>query len=207
MCAKALSDRMSEWVRKGGGRALWGVGVGGCQWMASICATYTHTHLYSGEGQPWATHRSTAPSSCDTCTWAVCSTTLGEMMPRCAAARDDRVDGDICGIGVVLESGFLGLLAMGLGLGMGILTINTQSGGWTDDHLTGEAVHAAAAEGLRLIALLQIVDEQLAGGQQVEFAIWWKGNARKSYEYISPRWTVARTQLKNQPSIHIKEKG
>jgi len=137
------------------------------QWMASICGTYTH--LYSGEGQPWATHRSTAPSSCETCTWAVCSTTLGEMMPRCAAARDDRDDGEICDIGAV-QFGLVGVWVFRF-LALGILTINTQSGGRTDDHLAGEAVHAAAAEGLRLIALLQIVDEQLAGGQQVEFSI------------------------------------
>lgn len=41
-------------------------------------------YLYSGDGQPCATHSRTAPSSWDTCTCAVCSTTLGEIMPRWA---------------------------------------------------------------------------------------------------------------------------
>jgi len=61
-------------------------------------------------------------------------------------------------------------------------------------------VHAAAAEGLRLIALLQIVDEQLAGGQQVEFAIWWKGNAKKAmstfpYDELLPKLNSKTNQV------------
>lgn len=78
-----------------------------------------------------------------------------------------------CDIGLGFRSGSGYGYASGLwALGLGILTINTQPSGRADDHLAGEAVHAAAAEGLRLIALLQIVDEQLAGGQQMEFAVW-----------------------------------
>jgi len=54
---------------------------------------------------------------------------------------------------------------------MGLLTINTQSCRRADNNLTGQTMHAATAEGLRFIALLQIMDEQLTGGQQMEFAI------------------------------------
>lgn len=39
-------------------------------------------YLYSGVGHPWAIHNKTAPSSCATVTWLVCSTTLGAIIPR-----------------------------------------------------------------------------------------------------------------------------
>lgn len=39
-------------------------------------------YLYSGDGHPWAMHNKTAPSSCATVTWLVCSTTLGAIIPR-----------------------------------------------------------------------------------------------------------------------------
>lgn len=45
------------------------------------------SYLYSGVGQPCAMHSKTAPSSCDTVTWPVCSTMLGETMPRCSVER------------------------------------------------------------------------------------------------------------------------
>lgn len=44
-------------------------------------------YLYSGDGHPCATHNKTAPSSCDTVTWFVCSTMLGEIIPRWSACN------------------------------------------------------------------------------------------------------------------------
>lgn len=41
----------------------------------------------------------------------------------------------------------------------------------TDHHLTRQAMHCPAAVHLKAIVVLQIVDQQLAGGQQMEFAV------------------------------------
>lgn len=43
---------------------------------------FGYIYLYSGVGHAWAMHNRTAPSSCATVTCPVCSTTLGEMIPR-----------------------------------------------------------------------------------------------------------------------------
>lgn len=59
---------------------LWARGV---TWWATI-----FSYRYSGEGHPWATHSSTAPSSWETATCDVCSTTLGETIPRWSGVEE-----------------------------------------------------------------------------------------------------------------------
>ena len=59
-----------------------------CNWTVAINRTSltdtNRSYLYSGVGQPWETHSSTAPSSCATCTVPVCSTMAGVTRPRCS---------------------------------------------------------------------------------------------------------------------------
>lgn len=61
----------------------WLICIFDLEWkFGSIYIKACKCYLYSGDGHPCATHNNTAPSSCATETWFVCSTMLGEIIPR-----------------------------------------------------------------------------------------------------------------------------